>query len=127
MKMSQYLDESKVTDLKNIDPAFVRCDREMVRLLHGGIGIATESGEILDQLKKHIYYGKPLDRVNLKEEIGDVLWYCALLLRELDSSFEEVAETNIKKLRARFGDQFSEYDAQHRDLVKERSILENTL
>lgn len=127
MEMSQYLNESKITDLKNIDPAFVRCDRDMVRLLHGGIGIATESGEILDQLKKHIYYGKPLDKVNLKEEIGDVLWYCALLLRELDSTFEEVAETNINKLRARFGDKFSEYDAQHRDLVKERSILENTL
>ena len=127
MEMSQYLNESNVTDLKNIDPAFVRCDRDMVRLLHGGIGIATESGEILDQLKKHIYYGKPLDKVNLKEEIGDVLWYCALLLRELDSTFEEVAETNINKLRARFGDKFSEYDAQHRDLVKERSILENTL
>jgi NTP pyrophosphatase (non-canonical NTP hydrolase) len=124
MEMNQYLNESKCTDIKNIDPCYTRIDREMTHLLHGSIGIATESGEILDAIKKHIYYGKPLDKVNLKEEIGDVLWYCALLLRNLDSSFEEVAETNIKKLRARFGDKFSEFDAQNRDLETERAILE---
>lgn len=123
MEMKQYLLESKVTDLHDIKPAHARIDEKMVHLLHGAIGISTESGEIQDQLKKHIFYGKPLDRVNLLEEVGDVMWYCALLLRNLDSSFEEIAAVNIKKLRARFGDKFSEFDAQNRDLNKEREIL----
>jgi NTP pyrophosphatase (non-canonical NTP hydrolase) len=124
MKMEEYIKESQCTDLKDISPAFERITPEMTRLLHGGIGISTESGEILDALKKHIYYGKPLDKVNIMEECGDVLWYVALILREVGYSFEEVAEINIKKLRARYGDKFSEYDAQNRDLKKERDILE---
>ena len=94
------------------------------RLLHAGIGLATESGEFLDALKKHIFYGKPLDRTNLKEEIGDLQWYCAIALDELDSSFEEVQETNIAKLKARYPDKFTEERAETRDLVKERKILE---
>lgn len=125
MNMTQYLQESKVTDLPNIDPAFVRIDRDMTRILHGAIGAVTESGELIDALKKSIYYGKPLDKVNLVEEVGDVMWYLALILRELDMTFEDAAQININKLRARFGEKFSEFDAQNRDLTKERSILES--
>lgn len=124
MEMKQYLKDSKATDLVDIAPAHERITPELTRLLHGAMGVTTESGEIFDQIKKHIFYGKELDIVNLKEEVGDVLWYCALLLRELDSTFEEVANTNIEKLRIRFGDKFSEYDAQNRDLGKERRVLE---
>jgi len=94
------------------------------RLLHAGIGLATESGEFLDALKKHVFYGKPLDRTNLKEEVGDLMWYCAIALDELDSTFSEVQDTNIAKLRARYPDKFTEERAETRDLVKEREILE---
>jgi NTP pyrophosphatase (non-canonical NTP hydrolase) len=124
MEMNQYLQESKCTDLPDITPAHQRITPEVAQLLHGAIGLATESGEILDALKKHIYYGKPLDKVNLMEEAGDCIWYIALLLRELGYSFEEVAEINIKKLRARYGEKFSEYDAINRNLNVEREILE---
>jgi len=44
-------------------------------LLHGAIGISGEAGELLDAVKKHVFYGKPLDVNNVKEEISDVLWY----------------------------------------------------
>lgn len=125
MNMEQYIQESKVTDLANIDPAFVRIDRDMTRMLHGAIGAVTESGELIDALKKTIYYGKPLDKVNIVEEVGDIMWYLALILRELDMTFEDAAQININKLRSRFGEKFSEFDAQNRDLTKERSILEH--
>jgi NTP pyrophosphatase (non-canonical NTP hydrolase) len=124
MEMNQYLQESKCTDLPDITPAHQRITPEVAQLLHGAIGLATESGEILDALKKHIYYGKPLDKVNLIEEISDCAWYIALLLRELGYSFEEMAELNIKKLRARYGEKFSEHDAINRNLHVEREILE---
>ena len=39
-------------------------------LLHGAMGLCTESGEIMDALKRHIFYGSPLDILNIKEEIG---------------------------------------------------------
>jgi len=48
------------------------------RILHGAIGMMTEAGEILDIFKKHIFYGKPVDVVHLKEEIGDFFWYLAI-------------------------------------------------
>lgn len=44
-------------------------------------GVFTEAGELIDQLKKHVYYGKPIDRVNIVEESGDVMWYVANLCR----------------------------------------------
>lgn len=48
---------------------------------HYILGLGTEAGELLDAHKKHRVYGKTLDRVNIKEEIGDVAWYAANLLR----------------------------------------------
>lgn len=94
------------------------------RLLHAGIGMATESGEILDQLKKHLYYGKVLDEVNLVEEIGDLFFYMAIACDSLGVSFEDVMKKNNAKLRARYGDRFTSEAAINRDLEKERSILE---
>ena len=89
------------------------------------MGLVTEAGEFQDMLKKHVFYGKPLDEVNLKEEIGDLLWYCAIALEALDTDFEAVMETNINKLKARYPEKFTEDKAENRDLVKEREILEN--
>lgn len=94
------------------------------RLLHAGIGLATESGEFLDALKKSVFYGKELDRVNLKEELGDILWYMAIAMDALGTDFETEMEKNIKKLKARYGERFSKEAAENRDLEKEREILE---
>lgn len=99
-------------------------DTSRIRLLHAGIGMATESGEFLDALKKHLYYGKPLDLTNLREEIGDLLWYMAIALDELDTDFDEVMETNINKLRIRYPDKFKASNALERDLDAEREELE---
>jgi NTP pyrophosphatase (non-canonical NTP hydrolase) len=98
---------------------------KMQDLLHASMGLVTEAGEFQDMLKKHVFYGKPLDEVNLKEEIGDVLWYCAIALEALGTDFESVMETNINKLKARYPEKFTEDKAENRDLVKEREILEN--
>ena len=96
-----------------------------LNLLHAAMGIGTEAGEILDAFKRKLFYGKPLDVVNVKEEIGDVMWYVAILLRELDLDFEEILQLNIDKLRARFPDKFTEDKALNRDLDTERQILES--
>ena len=87
--------------------------------------MATEAGEFLDALKKHDFYGKDLDKVNLREEMGDIFWYCAIIADQLEVDFSEVMERNITKLKARYGDKFSEDKANSRDLNTERKILEN--
>jgi NTP pyrophosphatase (non-canonical NTP hydrolase) len=95
-----------------------------MNLLHAAMGIGTEAGELLDAFKRKLFYGKGLDVVNIKEEVGDIMWYVAILLRELDLDFEDILDLNIKKLRARFPDKFTESDALNRNLDQERSILE---
>lgn len=95
-----------------------------IRLLHAAMGLATEAGELLDALKRHLFYGAPLDRVNVKEELGDTSWYLALAIDELRTTLHDVQTANINKLRARYPDKFAEYDALHRDLTAERRELE---
>lgn len=96
-----------------------------VDLLHASMGLVTEAGEFQDMLKKHFFYGKERDDVNLKEEIGDILWYCAVALEALGSDFESVMQTNIDKLKARYPEKFTEEAAENRNLEKERKILED--
>lgn len=96
----------------------------MLDLIHASMGLVTEAGEFQDMLKKHLYYGRELDEVNLKEEIGDVLWYCAIALEALGTDFESVMQTNIDKLKARYPEKFTEEAATNRNLSKEREILE---
>jgi NTP pyrophosphatase (non-canonical NTP hydrolase) len=93
-------------------------------LMHAGLGFATESGEFLDVLKKQHAYGKPLDAVNLREEVGDLLWYCAIACRGLGITLEDAAQVNIAKLAERFPNRFTNEAALNRDLTAERRVLE---
>lgn len=95
------------------------------RLLHAGLGLTTEAGEFLDALKKHLFYGKPLDLVNLREELGDIMWYLAIACSALDTTFEQEQARNIAKLKARYPDKFTSHKAIERDLTAERIILEH--
>lgn len=125
MESKAYQTDATVTDLMDYGPVLDRLQNiHTVRLLHAAMGLCTESGEFMDMMKKHILYGKPLDEVNLKEELGDKLWYVALALDELKTTFEQIFETNIAKLRARYPNKFTEQDALNRNLEKERQILE---
>ena len=94
------------------------------RILHASIGLSTESGELLDQIKKHLFYGKELDMQNIKEEIGDMLWYVAILCDAAEYSMEQAMKDNIAKLAKRYGDKFSDYNALNRDTTHELNHIE---
>jgi hypothetical protein len=94
-----------------------------VRLLHAGIGIFTESGEALEALMKQFETGE-LDNVNFGEEMGDISWYQAIGFHASGVDLDECRAKNIAKLRKRYPEKFSAYDATHRDLAGERTILE---
>lgn len=123
--VDDFIELATTTESSNFEEIALRATTvRVIRLLHGAIGMATESGEILDAIKKHIFYGAPLDLVNVKEEVGDSLWYQAIILHELSSSFPEVMEKIIAKLKARYPDKFSAEKALNRNLAAERNILE---
>lgn len=126
MNTQDYVKNAVRTESTDFDKIAERLSQQgNIRLLHGAIGLATEAGEFLDALKKHIYYGRNLDRVNLAEELGDLFWYCAIIADELQVPFATIMEKNIEKLKARYGEKFSEEKAEKRDLQAERQILEN--
>lgn len=125
MNPETYIKE--VLKTESSDLSFVRrrlYDDKILRLLHATQGMATEAGEMVDALKKYLFYGKPLDEVNLMEELGDSLWYHSVAIDALHTTFEEVMGINIAKLRKRYGEKFSSEKAITRDLEAEREILE---
>ena len=125
MDSKTYIEQAKKTESSDLEAVKSRLSSpEMIRVLHAALGLSTESGEILDAVKKHCYYGKPLDKVNLFEEVGDLFWYLAILADEVGFDFEAAMKKNIEKLKARYEGKFSEKKAVERDLTKEREILE---
>lgn len=137
MKADEYVKLATVTESKDFEAIIGRVqgnnkptsleggDPTNLRLLHAAIGLCTETGELQDALKKSIFYGKPLDRTNLAEELGDVMWYIAIACDALGVSLEGVMEKNIAKLKARYGDKFTQHAALNRNLEAERTILES--
>jgi NTP pyrophosphatase (non-canonical NTP hydrolase) len=77
-------------------------------LVHMALGIAGETGEIVDAIKKHAIYGKPLDSQNVIEELGDLEFYMAGLRQMLEVSRRETLRANITKLQARYKDGYSD-------------------
>lgn len=100
---------------------------EQIELLHHAIGMMTEAGEVLDAVFSSIVANEPLDKANLLEELGDSNWYQAGIHRLMDSSFEQVNETVIKKLEVRFPEKFTREDAMNRDLDAERKVLDESV
>lgn len=86
----------------------------MDRLLNGLMGLNGEAGEAIDILKKTLYQGHEFDDVKMVEEIGDVLWYCALCADALGCSLEFVATYNIEKLKKRYPEGFTAEDSMER-------------
>jgi NTP pyrophosphatase (non-canonical NTP hydrolase) len=71
------------------------------------LGLAGESGEVCDILKKWAYHGHEFDWPKLGEEIGDVLWYVAIIAHACGFDLDEIARKNIEKLRKRYPDGFT--------------------
>jgi len=89
-------------------------DREganIERLTTAGVGLAAESGEFLEIVKKMVFQGKPWNddnREHLIIELGDIMWYVANACIALNVEFDDVVRGNVKKLEKRYpGGSFS--------------------
>lgn len=90
-------------------------DDEESYLLNGVMGLCGESGEVIDLVKKHLHQGHELDRVKVVEELGDVLWYCALIAEAVGATLSDVMTRNIDKLKERYPDGFDKARSIHRE------------
>lgn len=97
MTLTDYQKEALVTAVFTGD--------EFKDLSHWVLGITGEAGEIAEKIKKIIRDKNATldkdDKEELIKEMGDVLWYLAVLTKHLGYDFDEVGTRNIAKLRSR--------------------------
>jgi len=67
------------------------------------LGLAGESGEVCEKIKKHIRDKIPREQIKLQlsDELGDILWYINATAIEFGLSLEDIAKQNVDKLQSR--------------------------
>lgn len=101
-----------------------KLDNQIIDTLHMLLGIVTESGELSDCFKKHMAYNKPIDWANVREEVGDLMFYIASFCRINNLNLQNIIDTNVKKLESRYPEKFTQEKAINRNTERERQILE---
>lgn len=94
----------------------------MALLDTGATGLASESGEMLDIVKKLKFHGKNWDdetREKIIKELGDIIFYWANACRALGVDPYTVIDRNITKLSNRYPDGFSAWRSENKDESKE--------
>lgn len=103
--LSMYVQEV-IRTTPNIPPS------EIINL--AALGLAGETGEVIDIIKKYRFHDKPLDKEHLTEELGDVFWYFVLLANAFKIPLDEIMDYNTAKLQKRFPNGFNKEDARNR-------------
>jgi len=104
--------------LRRLSELEADADCDIPHLLTAALGLAAESGEFTEVVKKIILQGKPYNEDNvfhMKRELGDICWYIAQACMALDTTFDEIIEMNVEKLKARYpGGEFDVHKSENR-------------
>jgi NTP pyrophosphatase (non-canonical NTP hydrolase) len=104
MTFDEYQQKALVTAVNTYEPLMAKTIWAM--------GVAGEAGEVVEKWKKIVAYknGEILqeDRDELAKELGDVVWYIAVMADSLDLTLDDVMQRNVRKLA----------DRQKRDVIK---------
>jgi len=87
---------------------------EVDRFTEFCFGLAGETGEAIDVVKKHLFHGHKLDKEKLAKELGDVMWYLSSTATTAGLSLDDIAAGNIEKLRKRYPDGFTPEKSMNR-------------
>ena len=111
-------DESK--ESKALDRAYRKLTTRAIvpRLLTASIGLASETGEFSEIVKKCLFQGKEMNDetiYHMKRELGDIIWYWIQGCRALNADPNEIISMNIDKLESRYpGGKFDAYYSENR-------------
>lgn len=86
-----------------------------MHLMNGALGLAGESGEVADLVKKCWMQGHVLDLEHVAKELGDICWYIAETATAIDYDMETIMQMNIDKLLKRYPEGFDTERSQHRE------------
>ncbi|MDZ5610842.1 nucleoside triphosphate pyrophosphohydrolase family protein, partial [Bacillus pseudomycoides] len=95
------------------------------RVSNAALGLTGEAGEVADIIKKAIYHGHGFQPAHcpgeedgntykLALELGDIMYYVAIMAHEIGYTLQDIAEMNIAKLAKRYPDGFSREASQNR-------------
>jgi NTP pyrophosphatase (non-canonical NTP hydrolase) len=107
--------EALILQMRDLDGEF---GVNIALLLTAGVGLASETGEFNEIIKKMLFQGKPLteeNRFHMMRELGDIMWYWTNACRALGYDPNEVIAENVRKLEARYpGGNFDAYYSENR-------------
>jgi NTP pyrophosphatase (non-canonical NTP hydrolase) len=86
-------------------------DTKEKEILTWGLGIAGEAGDVASCIKKTFAHDND-QKHGIRENLGDTLWYAAMICNFFDWDFQEILQENIAKLEKRFPNGFTINDAK---------------
>jgi len=89
-----------------------------------GVLLSTNAADLLDIIKKNIFYGKDVDLVAAGRKIGNILLIIDRFAGNFHWTLDAIMALNIEKLRTRYPEKFTAEAAEDRDLAAEREVLE---
>ena len=82
------------------------CANDLGGVMNACLGLSGEVGELNDMIKKWVFHEKPLDEEHAKKELGDVMWYIAMMCYSFGWNLDEILQINVDKLKARYPEGF---------------------
>ena len=110
LEAKQWIKEKRVSDISATLYQEMACETAIFpknkAMEYLTLGLTGEAGEIANKVKKFIRDGAAQDeylakRIEIGYEIGDVLWYCAVLAKEMEMDLGHIMENNLQKLADR--------------------------
>lgn len=101
---------------------------QATRLEGAARGLSDEAGELSGAVKRWLEYGRPLDRTNVVEECGDVMWRVCQALKAVDATLEDAMIANLRKLAIRYNEGYTDHRAadENRDRKGEAQAVAET-
>ncbi|MFA4871954.1 MAG: nucleoside triphosphate pyrophosphohydrolase family protein [Patescibacteria group bacterium] len=104
MDLKQYQEFCKSTAKKFDNPE--------LEIATWGLGLAGEAGDVASCIKKTFAHKNDITG-GIKENIGDTLWYAAMICNFFGWSLEEIFQDNVNKLKERYPEGFTIENAYH--------------
>ncbi|MBC8501161.1 MAG: nucleoside triphosphate pyrophosphohydrolase family protein [DPANN group archaeon] len=74
-----------------------------IEIMNWGLGVAGEAGDLAGCIKKTVNHDNDQTQ-GIRENIGDAMWYLAMICNFYGWDFEEILDENIEKLNKRYAD-----------------------
>ncbi|NBW15516.1 MAG: hypothetical protein EBR82_46775 [Caulobacteraceae bacterium] len=92
-------------------------------LLHAALGLAGESLEVIEAVKKYMFFGRKLTIAQVTEELGGVLYYLVALCDALSLDLDDVRRANVAQLQQRYPDGYTDAASAQRDKAAEMAAI----